>query len=232
MDPESGPLAIYYTNGGNRLPITVGVLADQAGKGFLMTVMPHIDLRNKPGLSLHGRSTQGTWYSSVVALGCIRGLWDHWVNAVYKDKSDSEKDDAKKRAFSSRIILDIQTAGDAVYGTSLAAGMVLSLVSMIFGVKFRQDTVITGELSPSGFIWNIGSPGDKADVVAKGGKERLVLPVQAKELVEKERGERKSSADGESRVGDNVVLIGIVDIWRALSETIDMDPPGECTCGR
>ena len=216
-DKESGPLAIYDHGGeDNPWPIMVGVVVGEVGKGILMTTKPHIDLQSKAGLSLHGRYGLGTIQASMVALACIRSMWEHWVQLILEGKSGTDKDLARKRAFSSHIILDVLTAGQKVGGCSSSPGICLSLLSMIFGVKFRQDTVVTGDLSASGLILDIGSPGDKADIVAKGGKERLVLPLGSKLKVEKER-------EGDSRLGDRVALLGVLTIWEALDETIQVN---------
>ena len=226
-DLESGPLAIYGLDGDDsHLPVLVGICRDKEGEGCLHTVKPYLDSREKAGLTVHGRYCADTLAASVVALACIRGLWDDWVKILFKDRSSEDKDAAKQKAFESRIVLDVLTAGQSLGGGSCGAGMTLSMISMIFGAKFRQDAAITGGITASGFITAIAGGASKADIAAKGRKKRLILPIESKKEVESDRQNRAGAVDG-GRIGDSVVLTGVATIWDVLREIIETDLPGE-----
>ena len=146
-----------------------------------------------------------------------------------KDKSQAEIDAARVKAFDSHLALDVLTAGRSLCGTSAGVGMVLSLLSVVFMVKFRQDTVVSGEVVPSGDVYITGGEDDKADITARGGRKRFVIPIGSKERLEKER-EKRAKSKGILRTvrdGDMIELFGVRNIWEVIEHTVMVDSAGE-----
>jgi len=81
--------------------------------------------------------------------------------------------EARRKAFDSDLCLHILTADCTVDGPSGGVGISLSLVATIFGIGFKQDVVVTGELAPSGLIYPVWGQEEKAVVTFQNAKKTL-----------------------------------------------------------
>ena len=71
----------------------------------------------------------------------------------------------------------------------------------------------------------IGLEDSKADITARAGKRRLVLPMVNKERSTTTRASRLKSSH--PKEGDSIELVGVSTIWDAIRETLVIDGPGE-----
>ena len=226
MDARN-PLVIYgQDNDKNCLPIQVAVDEESPQKSYLFCCLPHIGSQKGSGCTYNGRRWDpigpNTWF---IVVGCFRALWQGWKEVFGKGWSDEEIEQARVKAFESNLVLDQLTAGRFYTGTSTGVAWVMSLLCLIFKAKFRQNRVVTGEVTPSGDVCDTGSEALEADTTFWGGKKCLVLPQVCKDRLLQEREKRKK--EGVLREGDSLELVGYSTLWEAIKATLVEDMAGE-----
>ena len=87
----------------------------------------------------------------------------------------------------------------------------------MFGVKFRHDTAITGEILPSGMVLMVGKMSEKCAVATDRNIHRLVLP----------RENHTAITLTPSANGKVLELVPVDNVWDAFKEMVVPGHPGE-----
>ena len=155
--------------------------------------------------------------SALLALGFIQVHWDALVAFAKGYNRELEVDKARAKAFNSNISLSPLTGDLTIEGTSAGAGLAMTLLYHVFGIKFSQEVVMTGEITASGRVLAIGDVVAKAGLAEKGGKKTFLLPEASAEDLKAWQGRNKRSGD---QPGDGVTATGCSTLWEVLVHAV------------
>ena len=74
------------------------------------------------------------------------------------------------------IMVSVPSPGLTIYGESLSAMVSLSVLAMALNTVIPSDRVITGTVTPEGYIGPVGAVPQKVDAAARAHLQRIIVP--------------------------------------------------------
>jgi hypothetical protein len=150
-----------------------------------------------------------------LALAAVRLHWERLLAMLLPAASPAAKADATHKLFERPVMMQWLLGGE---GTSAGVAAFLSFVGYVTGAGFRDDTVLTGQLTAGGRVMGVGGCVDKAKVALRNGRKRFVVPAE-------NAGELQAL---QAKTGLEVVAVS--SVWEALSAVLVQPPaatPGQ-----
>lgn len=136
-----------------------------------------------------------------VALASVRLNWERLVAVLMPTASHEDKVKATCTIFETPLLLHSVVSTE---GGSAGLAAFLTLVGFAMGLEFRDDTVVTGQITAGGRVLGVGSCAAKGKAALDNGRKRFVLPSE-------NAGELKTL---EAKKGLEVHTVK--DVWEAL----------------
>lgn len=198
--PYPRQLALFYPEL-RCAPWAVAVVKKKGTGNNLFKLLPSA-AEGPPGrLRLQGLVGPTLATSLRVALASVRLNWERLVTVLMPTASHADKVKATCAIFETPLLLHNVALVD---GASAGLAAFLTLVGFAMGLEFRDDTVVTGQITAGGRVLRVGGCVAEGRVALANGRKRFVLPSE-------NAGELKTL---EAKKGLEVHTVK--DVWEAL----------------